>query len=216
MLNKFIPFAFLFVVCLPGIAQAELNTAKVTDLLDQLRTSYGHVNTFTAEMRLQRFAPEYAEQNQQVWFKRPKYIKLKQLGPYKKGARLAIKPDGSIRGHLGGLLRFIVVSLKPDDENLFGVTQDSVFNTDYDAVIDIAYELVSRMTRYEITPSTAGDEIILDTFYNDKIDHYRLIIDAKNMMIIGMQRYARGQLLHQIDWKDLQLNPALSDSLFDL
>lgn len=195
-------------------AHAQQDKQEVIELLEKLRISYSNVKTFTTNMRLERFAPDYALQNQQVWFKRPQYIKLKQLGPYKEGAQLSIKPDGSIRGHLGGLLRFIVVSLEKDDENLYGVTNDSAFQTDFDAILDIAFNLVPRITRYEF--SKEKNKLVLDTHYEEKINRYRLIIDTTKMMIVGLERYENNKLLHRISWSDLRLNPELSSSLFDL
>lgn len=209
----------LFVFTYSSLVSAETpDNTPVIKLLDQMKQAYAKVDSFTTEMQLERFLPDYALQNQKVWFKRPQYIKLSQLGPFKEGAELAIKPDGSIRGHLGGFLSFVVVSLKPDDENLFGVTNDSAFNTDFDAIIEIAFELAQHMTHYEIRENTSKGrkQIILDSYYADDIDHYRLVIDAETMMLSGLERYRQNKLLHKIQWKQLRLNPAISNSEFDL
>ena len=199
-----------------SFANAEQDKQAVTALLQQLKSAYSKVDTFTVKMKLERYLPDYALQNQLVWFKRPKYIKLKQLGPFKKGAELAIKPDGSIKGHLGGFLSFLVVSVDADDENLFGVTSDSAFQTDYDVVIEVAMDLSQHMTGYELKKDEKEKKIILDSFYNDKINRYRLVIDSKNMMIIGLERYLENKLMHKITWSNLKLNPNISDQEFDL
>lgn len=204
--------------CFCSGALAIDNKQPVLQLLDQLRKSNSNVNSFTAEMQLERFSPDYALQNQRVWFKRPHYIKLRQSGPFKKNAELAIKPDGSIRGHLGGFLSIAVVNLEKDDENLFGVTHDSALNTDFDKIIDSAYQLTERMTRFQINERVVEGtrQIVFDSYYEAEIDQYRMIIDASSMMLHGLERYKKRQLLHRIQWKKLQLNVRIDDREFDL
>ncbi len=206
----------LFLLCFAQLGTAGEDKQALVNLLAKMRSANTRINSFTAEMQLERFLPDYALQKQLVWFKRPGFIKLKQLGPYKKGAELLIKPDGTIRGHLGGLLRFFVVSLAADDENLYGVTHDSAFTTEFDAILDIADSLVPKVTRYTITEKVQDSRrfIILDTFYAADINRIRLQVDAETLMISRLERYRNDRLLHRIVWKKLVLNPALDDSVF--
>ena len=211
--------AFLFLCLLALQVHAAPDKQPVLDLLNSLRQAYASVNSFTVNMQLERFAPDYALQRQQVWFKRPQLIKLKQLGPFKKGAELVIKPgEEGIHGHLGGFLSFMVVELEADDENLLGVTNDTAFNTDFDKIIDIAFELVDKMKDYRISEeqTARGKKIVLDTFYDAKISQYRMYINADTRMIAGLERYANGKLLHKIMWQDLMLNPSISNQEFEL
>lgn len=208
--------ALFFCVC--SVASAADDKKPAFQLLDQMRKANSTVTSFTAEMQLERFSPDYALQNQMVWFKRPQYIKLRQTGPFKTKAELAIKPDGSIRGHLGGFLSFAVVNLDKDDKNLLGVTHDSAFDTDFGRILDSAYRLAERMSRFQITERVVAGkrQTVFDSYYDNEIEQYRLVIDASSMMLHSLERYKNRQLLHRIQWKTLQLNVSVDDREFDL
>jgi len=190
----------------------------ITDLLLALKVSYAKVNDYSATMRLESFEDEYRLQNQKMWFKKPGYLRLEQLGPFKKGAVLVILPDGSIKGHLGGLLSFVVVSIDADDENMYGVTQDSALNSDYDRIIDIALGLRDRVISYSINTEFINNKtrLVLDTTYNGRITRMRLLIDPGTLFIVGLERYSKGKLIHKISWFDIQTNKGIRASRFAL
>lgn len=208
-----------FFCYLPAAYALDANEKKeITDLLSKLRTRYAAVNDYSATMRLESFEKEYRLQKQKMWFKKPGYLLLEQLGPFKKGARLAIKPDGTIKGHLGGFLSFAVVSVDKDDENMYGVTQDSALDSDFDRIIDIATGMLDSVVDYSInTISIKGrNRLVLDTTYKQKFDRFRLLIDPETMLIVGLERYTRGKLIHKIAWNNIQTNINIKNSKFDL
>lgn len=212
---------FLLSICfhVSGVyALDEKEKKPIVDFLTKLRFSYAQVNDYSATMRLESFENEYRLQNQKMWFKKPGYLLLKQLGPFKEGAALAILPDGTIKGHLGGFLSFAVVSIKKDDENMYGVTQDSALNSGYDKIIDIAMSMLDNVIDYSISTISIKNKkrLVLDTSYEDKFDRLRLIIDPATMLIVGFERYSKGKLIHKIAWHNIEVNINISLTKFNL
>ena len=57
---------------------------------------------------------------------------------------------------------------------------------------------------------------MLDSYYDRDIDHYRLIIDAKRMLIVGLERYKHDKILHRIRWLNIKTNIQINNDKFDL
>ena len=215
---------FLMILCLTfcygmtGLAIEQKAGQPITDFLTQLKSRYEGVQDYTATMRLENFESEYKLQKQKIWFKKPGYLLIKQLGPFKKGAVLAIYPDGKIKGHLGGFLSFAVVSLDKDDENMYGVTGDSALTTDYGQILNIAMGKFDRVKTFSITEYTdKGKKYqVLETTYDSAIDRLKLIVDKRSQLIVGLERYKGKKLIHRIQWFDVKTNVGLKTSLFDL
>ena len=218
----------MFCVHVPNIHALDNHQKQsIIDLLSKIRTSYAAINDYSAIMRLENFENDYQLQNQKMWFKKPGYLLLEQLGPFKKGAVLSMLPNGTIKGHLGGFLSFAVVSLDKDDKNMYGVTHDSAVNSDYDKILDIAMSKLERVTDYSIetvsltngkkSNQQSSEQIVLDTSYSDnKVDRIRLLISPSNMLIVGLERYRKGKLLHKIAWNNIKTNIGINPTQFDL
>jgi len=217
MFKNIISTIFVFLIFTPLVLAAENKDVKpVAELLAELRGNYANVQDYSATMRLESFESEYRLQKQKMWFKKPGYLRLSQLGPFKKGAGLIIRPDGTIKGHLGGFLSFAKVSLDKDDENMYGVTNDSALNTDYDKILDIAVSMLDRVKTFSIATEMVNNkkQLVLDTTYDQKFDRYRLIVDPEKMLITGLERYSKGKLMHKIAWFNIQTNINISTEKF--
>ncbi|MDH5259281.1 MAG: hypothetical protein OEX07_14800 [Gammaproteobacteria bacterium] len=221
-MKKKLPIIIFFCICAvysaATFALDEKEKQPVADFLSKLRMSYAQINDYSATMRLESFENEYQLQRQKMWFKKPGYLLLRQLGPFKKGAALAILPNGQIKGHLGGFLSFAVVSLDKDDENMYGVTHDSALSTDYDKILDIATDMLDRVIDYSIETVSIDNKkrLVLTTSYDQKFDRFRLIVDPASMLIIGLERYTKGKLIHKIQWFDIKTNINIDTDKFNL
>lgn len=213
-MKNIVVFLLLFLLSLNTHSIENSKRQVLVKFLSDLRVNYKRVNDYSATMKLENFQKDYQLQIQKMWFKKPGFLLLEQLGPFKEGAILAIKPDGEIKGHLGGFLSFAVISLSKNNSNMFGVTQDSALNTDYDKIIDIAMSLIDEVSDYSIKET--NNTFILDTYYSNKISQIRLIVDKKNGLIVGLQRFIQDKMIHKIQWFDLKTNLNMSTEKFTL
>ena len=169
-------------------------------------------------MRLESFEGEHKIQNQVLWYKKPGYVRIEQLGPFKKGAVVVIHPDGIIRGHLGGALSIFRADLNSEDSILLGVTKDSAVTADFGSIIKSAIEHSTRVKNYEITSAQESGKsiLILDSFFDEAISKYRIITDAERRLIIRIERYRQDKLIHVISWSEIELDAEVKESLFEL
>ncbi len=188
------------------------------ELLSQLKKRFDAIKSYQCRMRLEGYEKEYQLQNQKFWYKKPGYMRIEQTGPFRKGAVVVIHPDGTIRGHLGGLLSFLNVTLKPDDPRLFGVTNDSALTADYGSIIQSALQASPHVKHYNILRGSEDGKsiIILESYVDEEIDLYRLVIDSERMLIIRLERYKGSKLIFIVSWEDIQLDIELSDEIFQL
>lgn len=189
------------------------------ELLLQLKKRFDAIKSYQCRMRLEGYEKGYQLQNQKFWYKRPGYMRIEQTGPFRKGAVVVIRPDdGTIRAHLGGLLSFLNVTLKPDDPRLFGVTNDVALTADYGSIIQSALQASPHVTHYNILRGSKDGKsiIILESYVDKEINLYRLVIDSEWMLIIRLERYKGSKLISVISWKDVQLDIELSDEIFQL
>ncbi|MBI3815341.1 MAG: outer membrane lipoprotein carrier protein LolA [Nitrospinae bacterium] len=187
-------------------------------LLLQLKDRFDNIQSYQCNMSLKSFKEGHQLQNQVLWYRRAGYIRIEQKGPFRKGAVVVIHPDGNIRGHLGGWLSVLTVTLKPDDPRLLGVTGDSALTADYGSIIKSALEDSQKVKRYKISKDFIEGRpiVILESFVEEEISLYRMIIDAEDMLIVQIERYKGDKLISAVSWKDIQINIKLSDELFKL
>jgi len=48
------------------------------------------------------------------------------------------------------------------------------------------------------------------------VDRIRLLISPSNMLIVGLERYRKGKLLHKIAWNNIKTNIGINPTQFDL
>ncbi len=186
--------------------------------LTTLAHTFSGISTYRCSMRLERFEDPPKEQCQLFWYKAPGFMRIVQKGPFRKGAVLVIRPDGTIKAHLGGMLSFIKVGLRPDDPRLIGVTDDSALTADYGSIIKAALDAERTVTRYDLHRDRWNGipVIILDSYSEGPITLYRMVVEQDRPVILQLERFKGTRCISRVTWQDIEVNVALSDALFDL
>jgi outer membrane lipoprotein-sorting protein len=217
-------FATLVAILLPLSGNTEScsgnssEVPKLTELLSSLQERFENIQTYRCKMRLESFEREHKIQNQALWYKKPGYVRIEQLGPFKKGAVVVIHPNGNIRGHLGGALSIFKADLEPEDSILLGVTNDSAVTADYGSIIQSAIDHSNRVKKHAVRGAEESGKpvIILDSFFDEAINQYRIVTDAEKRLITRIERYRQDKLIHVISWTDVEIDVQISDSFFEL
>lgn len=128
--------AFAFQSCLPvhaGSVQEEnskkMSLALPTAVVPQMKDGSSFIETMLAAAeQLQDYSLEYeitvfkdsstVKQKGLLEFKKPKLMRTEEIGSYKKGAVVVLGKDGKARGHFGGALKFLTVTMDPDNSAL--------------------------------------------------------------------------------------------------
>ncbi len=201
-------------LALPAVAAETGAAPQMTrvELLNRLLETINAVPAYDCRMKIEQLAGERKEQNQILSYKQPGHVVITQLGPFKEGAVVEIKPDGKITAKLGGFLGIFPVSVGPDSGLIKGVTGDSAVMASYQAVIRRAIERAPLITEDSVTAADGGNGILLDYKVNEPINHFKMLIDARQMVIIRLERFKGDEPVSRIIWTDIHLGAAAGAS----
>jgi len=205
---------FLF-SCFLCIAQTQ-SCNNPQELISNLEQSFSSVSGYSCKMKITSFEKDKEEQNQIVWFLKPSYLKVEQLGPFKKGAIAAIQPNGKVRGYYKGFFSFFKVTLNKNDPRLISITGDHIRDTDYGSMIERLKKEMQNVVSFHCDTITENgiNMIKADANLKGSFDRYRFYIDKDKWIIFKMERFKNNSLVHKIEWEDIVLNPGLDEKLF--
>ncbi len=175
------------------------------ELLNRLLETIEAVPAYNCHMKVEQLAGEHEEQNQILTYEKPGHVVITQLGPYKKGAVVEIKPNGKITAKLGGFLGIFPVSVGPDSGLIKGVTGDSAVMASYQAIIRKSIERGPLITEDSVTMIDGGNQILLDYKVNEPVNHLQILIDAKRMVIVRLDKFKGDDPVARITWTDINL-----------
>ena len=195
------------VITLPATAaETGLTAPTRAEILNRLLETVNGPAGYECRMRIEQLAGGYKDQNQTLTYRQPGHVLITQLGPYKEGAVVEIKPDGKIKAKLGGFLGVFPVSVEPDSGLIKGVTGDSAVMASYQAIIRKTMERSPFMTEDTVTMVDGGNGILLDYKVNEPVNHFKMLIDAKRMVIVSLERFKGDDPVSRITWTDIHLN----------
>ena len=158
-----------------------------------------------------------------LFFKKPKLMRLEEIGDYQKGSIVVIGKDGKARARGGGLARFITLTMEPDDKQLNAANGDRMINSDF---ISLAAGLQKRLqmgqkTRVSKAPITAGGvsrpALLLELYKpaDPKNVLKRLWVDPKTYLPIRWDDFDYAMPCSST-WTEIKANPGLGDEVFRL
>ncbi len=158
------------------------------------------------------------------YFKKPRLIRLEEVGSFRKGSVAVLGPGGKVRAKPGGAFKFVSVELPPNSDLLRGANGYPMVDSD---LISLAQALkkfidkdgcVSRVTENPI--ATAGDSknYMLEVYHKSLEGQIfkRVAVDPKTMLPVEWWDYLDGQLSSHSVWNNFKGNVGLADDLFTL
>lgn len=158
-----------------------------------------------------------------LWFKKPKLMRLEEIGDYQRGSVAVIGKDGMARAHAGGLIKFVTLTLKPDDKQLDAANGDKMEDSDFISLAKILKHRLKQgnLARVSETPVTAGgvdrETLVLELYKaeNPKLVLKRIYVDPKTALPVRWDDYDYATPCSST-WSDIKANINLSDDLFKM
>lgn len=158
------------------------------------------------------------------YFKKPKLIRAEEVGDYKKGSVAVLQKNGTVRGHLGGLLSKITASVAADSEWVQGANGYPLVDSDFYSMSQVMVNFVKNGKKSLVTGSpvkAAGQPkpVYIIELYTDASKKQlmkRAYIDPENLLPLEWFDYKDGKLFAHTIWRNLRLNTDLNDSIFQL
>jgi outer membrane lipoprotein-sorting protein len=176
------------------------------------------LGSYRCVMELSSWDNEKNSTKQRYVYRAPGDVRIEQLGPFRKGAVVVIRTDGTIKARGGGLLSRFTVQLGRDSELLKGVTGDSAVDSDWASILRKANTLARFVAKSEVSSvnmaQQRGYEVIAE-LRDQPYDRIRMIIREDGPVLL-LERYRQGDMRAQVKWIDIEINPEVRDNEFSL
>jgi outer membrane lipoprotein-sorting protein len=160
-------------------------------------------------------------QTGQFYFKQPRLLRVEMTGPYKKGAVAVMGKDGKVRGHLGGLLSGVTVTVNPDSDMLLGANGYPMTDSDFAGMVNVMKGFQQQGCKVKVSDSPvsvegqSGKVYVLEFYQGDQL-YKRAYIDPKSLLPIEWFDYQKGQLFARTVWNNVKLDQNIADAVFQI
>ncbi len=200
-------------------------TKDGADFLKEMASAASSLKTysFLSHMTVFKDGKEINE-NSRFYFKQPRQIRAEELGPYKKGSLAVLLKNGKVKGHLGGLLSKITGTVDSDSDWVRSANGYPLVDSDFFGMSQVMLNFVkegkkSLVTEAPVTvPGQPQQVYVLELYSNAARTELmkRAYIDPQTLLPVEWFDYKNGKLFAHTNWKDVQINNDVSDSLFDI
>jgi hypothetical protein len=131
---------------------------------------------------------------------------------------VAIRRDGTIRGHPGGLLHGIRKTLSRDDGRLRNLRGEPVWEADWGAFLPkIDAALAQPSSQAEVHPAEDG-ALILEIRLTGKTgpERHRYVVDASSYHLRRAERFEGDVLVSRVVYEQEKVNLDLPDGYFSM
>jgi outer membrane lipoprotein-sorting protein len=159
------------------------------------------------------------------YFKQPRLMRVEETGDFRRGSVAVLNKEGKLRGHMGGPLKFVVVTLNPDSSQAKSANNYPVIDSDLLSLNRYLEGMLKRGFKSRVTAqptiySAHPQPAFVLELYKEKngatIVEKRIIIDKETNLPVEWQDYSDGKLYSISYWSDMHPNIELSDKLFEM
>jgi outer membrane lipoprotein-sorting protein len=164
------------------------------------------------------------DQKGSFWFKAPpRMLRVIMTGNYKKGAVAVLGRDGKVRGHLGGLLGAVTITIDPNSDMLLGANGYPLLDSDFASMSTVIKKFLSQGCKAKVTDHPVAVEgqtkkvYVLEIMRPNGTELYkRTYIDPQNLLPLEWFDYQDGKLFAHTVWTNLKIDPGIKDDLFNI
>ncbi|MBX9691937.1 MAG: hypothetical protein K2Z81_06095, partial [Cyanobacteria bacterium] len=156
-------------------------------------------------------------------YKKPKMMRIEEIGEFNKGAVAVIGKDGKARAHGGGMTSFVTLTLSHDDKMLNAANGDKMEDSDFESLARLLKERLrqgytSRVSEKPVTVKGVSEPtFVLELFRASEPEKIakRVFVHPKSFLPVRWDDYDyKDPCLSK--WTDVKTNIGLSDDLFKL
>lgn len=150
------------------------------------------------------------------YFKKPRNIRVDVTAGPKRGSVAVLRPDGKVRGHLGGMLKFFVATVSSNSSLLTSTTGHSLVQSDYKTLAAELQKYLKEGWTANMTRTADDGNYILEMTAPGEKRHKRIVVDEKTLLPVEWENTAGGKLESNCKFKKLVVDPGLSPALFKI
>jgi len=207
--------------------QEETPAALTVRLMEHISVLEG----YRVHMKLMVYSPEPEEQNQMLWYRRGGFVRIEQLGPYRTGAVVVVRPDleNLVEARAGGVASIMKFSFSPDNSLVRGITGDRPTIADYQSILAAFQEIIGQglVTRFRLQEGDYQGSAAWRAYveinrekarvaFLGKEDAYEMVVLQKELRLVRLNRFLQGKLISSVEWSRFEANPSLQPGFFRL
>jgi outer membrane lipoprotein-sorting protein len=220
------PLLFVLLSCVSGslFAAAKVPAAeadRASEILDRAESRFRSITDYECVIDYDCRLPDRAESKTfRVWYRQPNLLRVRVLRGPNKGSEVALDENGRYRGRKGGLLRPIVVSLKPTDKRLQGIRGKSITEFNVGTIYQRCRARASQgsaelqVARTAEEPGTKG--VVLSYAENGRRVQETYRFDPSTWFLSSCTVVENGNLIESFDVQQLKVNSGLDENWFRL
>lgn len=157
-----------------------------------------------------------------IWFKRPRMFRSTVVEGANEGGAVTLNRDGVIHGKTGGILGFIVLTLKEDDDRIRGLRGRRFFETSWEqevreikTAVEDGWEL-ARHDDQRVDGSDCRVLVVTGTRDGSAVTQEQIWVDRDSYLIKRRQAYEGDSLVRDVIYTQIEINLGTADEHFSL
>jgi outer membrane lipoprotein-sorting protein len=189
------------------------------ELFARAQQSYNRIDAYQCEvMSFARKGDRTQTVRLAFAFKKPGMVRARVLSGSKRGSEVAIRRDGTIRGHQGGLLRGIKITMERDDRRLRDIRGSPVWEADWGSFLAKAETALNSHPVEALVQSGEAGVLKLAVRLDGATGPQRQIyaLDASSFLLRGAELFEGDVLVSRVSYDKEKVNPDLPDGYFNM
>ncbi len=195
--------------------------SDVSKIIERLKQRYESIQDY--QCRIEESSTLGSRREERIinlYFKRPRMIRLDILKgnrPFDRGSVGIYRGDGRVVGHRGGVLKNITLNLRTDHVLATTIRGVRIDQSDLLAVLQrlIFLNEIGTVTIFDEPPYIKFRCVPFDPALNEGIETDIAWVDRETLLLVRTERYEKGKLVQEVNWKNYIVNTGLPDKLFD-
>jgi outer membrane lipoprotein-sorting protein len=194
-------------------------TLTPVELLHRMQESYNQIHSYQSVVTLySRKGSRRENVKLRLTFKKPGMLRARVLAGHGRGSEVAIRNDGRIRGHKGGLLHGITISMKRSDGRLRNIRGEPVWEAEWGAFLPKIRRALDQPSAAATVERGEDSSLVLEVRVTDQggPERHRYVVDGSTYRLRSAERYEGNTLVSRVVYQEETVNPDLPDGYFSM
>lgn len=193
------------------------NVSDAKSLIEAMQRSAASLDEYKYECEIiSKKGSKTIREGGTFYFKKPRSIRVDVTAGPKNGSVAVLRPDGKVRGHLGGILKYFVTNISAESSLLTSTTGHSLVHSDYTTLANELNKYLREGWSAEMVRTADSGKYVLDMKAPGNKQSKKITVDEKTLLPVEWENTAGGKLQSFCKFKNLVVNPGLSQSLFKI
>jgi len=211
-----------FVTVLFSVVYAD--EKNVDSLITSIDRIWSSINDYTLTLKtFSKKGDKKEESTIEQKFMKPKWIYAKIVDGHSKGSVGVYNPETKkVKGHQGGLLKFVVLTLDPSDKRTLSIRGHRIDQSDCLTLVErlVKYRDKKELTDFSVVTYKDKAAYLFTAEVEDSSELWganseKIWIDKNTLYPIHLEQYsAQGEMVHSSTYDNFKVNVGLTEDDF--